>query len=112
MGRHSRPRMNLRSVATVAVLALLGGAWQVRAQAPAQNASQAQPGAADAPHATQPRESDRRHAAQLYLDASKLFLDQHFEEAMQNYEQATKLDPSNVNYRLALEIARSHAVTA
>lgn len=61
---------------------------------------------------TQPREKDRRRAAKLYLEASKLFMDEHFEEALQAYEQAAKLDPGNANYRLATEVARSHAVTA
>ena len=60
----------------------------------------------------QPRESDRRHAARIYLAASKLFMDEHFEEAMRSYEEAAKLDPTNENYRLALDVARSHAVTA
>ncbi len=56
--------------------------------------------------------SDRRRAAKLYLAASKLFMDEHFEDAMQDYEQAAKLDPGNANYRLAADVARSHAVTA
>jgi type II secretory pathway component GspD/PulD (secretin) len=62
--------------------------------------------------AKQPRESDRRHAAKLYLAAGKLFMDEHFEDALQAYEQAAKLDPENTNYRLAADVARGHAVTA
>jgi tetratricopeptide (TPR) repeat protein len=60
----------------------------------------------------QPRESDRRRAAKLYLAAGKLFMDEHFEDALHAYEQAAKLDPENVNFRLAADVARSHAVTA
>jgi type II secretory pathway component GspD/PulD (secretin) len=105
-------RIRLRSVAPGALLALLGGAWQVKAQSPALNASQAQPGVPDATQSALPRESDRRHAARIYLAASKLFMDEHFEEAMRSYEEAAKLDPTNENYRLALDVARSHAVTA
>ncbi len=55
---------------------------------------------------------DRRRAVKLFLDGSKLFEKQKFEEAMQDYEQAAKLDPSSANYSLAADLARSHAVTA
>jgi tetratricopeptide (TPR) repeat protein len=59
-----------------------------------------------------PRESDRRRAAKLFLEASKLFEKEHFEEALPKYQLAAKLDPSNRNYGLAVELTRSHAVTA
>jgi Flp pilus assembly secretin CpaC len=59
-----------------------------------------------------PRSSDQRRAAKLYLESSKLFLNRQFEEALRGFEQAAKLDPSNENYRLAAQVARSHAVTA
>lgn len=62
--------------------------------------------------AQQPRNSDRRRAAKLYLAASKLFMDERFEDAMQSYKQAAALDPANTNYRLAIDVARAHAVTA
>lgn len=62
--------------------------------------------------AARPRESDRRRAAKLYLDASKLFMAEQFEEALNNYKEASALDPANNNYRLAGEVARNHAVTA
>ena len=39
-------------------------------------------------------------------------MDEHFEEALESYEQAAKLDPGNANYVLAANVARSHAVTA
>jgi type II secretory pathway component GspD/PulD (secretin) len=73
---------------------------------------------AAAPHATavnetaEPRTRDRRRAAKLYLAASKLFLDRQFEEAMKGFEQAAALDPTNADYRLAADVARSHAITA
>ena len=68
---------------------------------------------ATAPDQTgEPRARDRRRAAKLFLAASKLFLDRKFEEAMQGFEQAAALDPSNADYRLASGVARNHAVTA
>jgi type II secretory pathway component GspD/PulD (secretin) len=107
---------SLRTVASIALLALVAGALRAQAQpqAPlqAQNASQAQPTASEASVANQPRGTDRRRAAKLYLAASKLFMDEHFEDAIQSYEQAAKLDPTNSNYILAADVARSHAVTA
>ena len=58
------------------------------------------------------RDADRRHAAKLYLAASKLFEKAQFEKALHGYEQAAKLDPNNGDYPLAASVARSHAVTA
>jgi type II secretory pathway component GspD/PulD (secretin) len=55
---------------------------------------------------------DRRRAAKLYLASSKLFEKEEFEDAMEGFEQAATLDPSNSNYPLAAVVARSHAVTA
>lgn len=59
-----------------------------------------------------PRGSDRRRAAKLFLDASKLFEKEQFDEAMHKYQQAAALDPTNRNYALAAELSRSHEVTA
>jgi general secretion pathway protein D len=61
---------------------------------------------------TQPRSSDRRRAAKEYLEASKLFLDSQFEAAIQGFEKAAALDPTNNNYKLAADVARGHEVTA
>jgi tetratricopeptide (TPR) repeat protein len=80
-----------------------------QAAAAPQNAQQVQTTSSDG---RQPRESDRRRATKLYLAASKLFMDEHFEDALQQYELAAKLDSGNANYRLAADVARSHAVTA
>ncbi|MGA3370611.1 MAG: hypothetical protein ABSC48_02500 [Terracidiphilus sp.] len=70
------------------------------------------PNQKDAAEAKQVRNSDRRRAAKLYLAASKLFTDGQFEEAMEEYQQAARLDPGNANYPLAVSVARSHLVTA
>jgi general secretion pathway protein D len=56
------------------------------------------------------RGSDRRRAAKLYLEATKLFEKEQFDAAMRDYEQAAALDPDNTNYPLAAQITRSHAV--
>jgi len=58
------------------------------------------------------RGSDRRRAAKLYLQGTKLFEASRFEPAMEHYEEASSLDPSNKDYALAAQVARSHAVTA
>jgi len=77
-----------------------------------QSAPAAAAGATDDQTANLPRESDRRRAAKLFLEASKLFEKEQFEEALPKYQLAAKLDPSNRNYGLAAELTRSHAVTA
>ena len=79
---------------------------------PAQSAPQAPDAANSAKPAQQPRGSDRRRAVKLYLASSKLFAGEQFEEAMLGFEQAATLDPANADYRLAADVARSHAVTA
>lgn len=96
-------------VCASALLALASTLSPAQATAVPQDAPAARSAAS---HARQPRESDRRRAAKLYLAASKLFMDQRFEDALQEYEQAAKLDPDNADYRLAADIARSHTVTA
>ena len=58
------------------------------------------------------RESDRRRAARLYMAAATLYKNELFEEAVKDYEEAAGLDPANPDYAMALEVARSHAVTA
>lgn len=54
----------------------------------------------------------RRHAARLYLEASKRYVGGRFERALTLYQQAAKLDPDNADYPAAAEVARSHAVAA
>jgi Flp pilus assembly secretin CpaC len=63
-------------------------------------------------NAKQPTDADKRRAAKIFLEADKLYVDGQFEAAMQKYKQAADLDPSTSNYRLSIEVARSHAVTA
>jgi Flp pilus assembly secretin CpaC/tetratricopeptide (TPR) repeat protein len=59
-----------------------------------------------------PRTRDRRRATKLFLDASKHFQNEQFDQALTEYQQAAALDPTNRNYALAVELTRSHAVTA
>jgi len=63
-------------------------------------------------NARRPTGGEQRKAAQLYLSAAKLYEQGHFEEALKNDQQAGALDPTNQDYRLAADVARSHAVTA
>jgi len=88
---------------------------------PAQSSPSAQPSPSVTAPSTQdktamptkpPNGGERRRAAKLFLKASKLFEKEQFEQALADYRQAAKLDPSNPNYALAGELARSHAVTA
>lgn len=58
------------------------------------------------------RAGDRRRAAKLFLEGSKLFEKQQFEEASKDYQKAASLDPANRDYSLAAGLASSHAVTA
>ena len=78
----------------------------------AQSAPPADPPAKDSKPARKPTVGDRRRAVKLFLEATRLFEKDKFEEAMQDFEQAATLDPSNTNYALAAGVARSHLVTA
>jgi general secretion pathway protein D len=71
-----------------------------------------QPKANPAKAIKQPKPSERRRAAKLFLEATKLFDKEEFEEAYARYQQAATLDPTDPDYTLAAEVARSHAVTA
>jgi general secretion pathway protein D len=62
--------------------------------------------------ARQPTESERRRAAKLYLSAARDYQKGEFEAALRQDEQAASLDPTNGDYRMAADIARSHAVTS
>lgn len=95
----------------IATLPVSAAAQAVPAQ-PAPAPQTLQPATTVGADAAQPSERDRRRAARLYLDANKLFMAEHFEEALKNYNEASTLDPSNNNYRLAGDVARNHAVTA
>ena len=54
---------------------------------------------------------DRRRATKLFLEATKLFQKQQYEASLRDYQQATELDPENLNYAAATEVVRSHAAT-
>jgi tetratricopeptide (TPR) repeat protein len=110
----------LRLYATWALLASLCStafaqqqtAAAAQTQQPA--ATQTQPPApkAAADPVNQASTADRRRAAKLYLEATKLYQKQQFEKALEDYQAAARLDSANETYRLATEVARGHAVTA
>ena len=82
------------------------------APAPAQTPAPASAPASPAAPAKPVRNSDLRRAVKLYLEATRLFQAERFEEAMRAYQQAAQLDPANPDYPLAAQVARSHAVSA
>lgn len=109
--------------ATTAIsIAVPGAAQQTSSQqqpqaAPASSSPASQAQTATLPpgqmrDARQPTGSERRRASKLYVSGAKLYEQGRFEEALRNYEQAAALDPANQNYRMAVDVARSHAVTA
>ncbi|UWZ82669.1 hypothetical protein [Occallatibacter riparius] len=110
----NQPRFSTlqRFVSLVLVAALTSA--QAQSPAPATPAD-----AASKPAETQPAKntklpttSERRRATKLYMQAASLYEAQQFEKAMELNRQAAELDPTNPNYALAAEVARSHAVTA
>jgi hypothetical protein len=104
------------SCAAALLTAAFACALPAQTPAPAPSTSQAQPARSEipAPPADKklPRDHDKRRAAEVYLASSKLFLNRQFEQAMQGFDRAAQLDPSNPNYPLASNVARGHAVTA
>ncbi len=108
--------------ATTAVLAqtpapasTADGQAQPAATTTAPEPSAAQPSAkaqGGAKSARVPTSGDRRRAAKVYLASSKLFDKDQFEAALQGFEKAAVLDPANPQYRMAVVVARSHAITA
>jgi len=122
--RFSRAEGRLRLFLAVSAGLLLATAANIgQAQPPTQPTSPitAPAGQTSLPAATQtrngsqekqPSRGDRRRAVKLFLEASKLFEKAQFEEAIRAFQRAATLDPSNANYPLAAEVARSHAVTA
>lgn len=103
---------------TLLPAAIQAQATDATASSPGQN-SQAAPAAADrdnpadnnsAKREKLPPAAARRRATKLYLAASKIYLDGKFEQALADYEHAAQLDPTNPNYRMAGDVARSHAI--
>ena len=110
------PRFTLAGI-LLALPACVGQAQTAPAQQDRSEPSTAQTAAAspntnDAKPASQPTGKDRRRAAKLFLAATKLFEAENFEEAMKGFQEAAALDPTNANYGLSANLARSHAVTA
>jgi general secretion pathway protein D len=108
-----RRRMNEFTAALL--LAVFPGAMLAQTAVPqpgAPSAGTAAQATVSAPQAKPPTGKDRRRAVKLYLSTSKLYTAGRFEEAMHGYQQAAALDPTRTDYRLAAEVARSHAVTA
>ncbi len=99
---------------TALLLAVFPGTMLAQSAAPASSPTNTNAALANAPAKDNktPRTGDRRKAVKLYLASSKLFVAERFEEAMRGYQKAAALDPSNADYPLAADVARSHAVTA
>ena len=76
------------------------------------NPSQAIGAEIPAPESKRTGNRDQQRAVKLYMESSRFFLNRQFEEAMEGFEKAAELDPSNRDYRLAADVARSHAVTS
>jgi len=84
-----------------------------RPSAPQQQTTPAgQPPPAQSDTQREPTASQKRRAGKAYLAASKLFVNGQFEAALSGYKRAAELDATNPDYRLAIEVARGHAVTA
>ncbi len=105
---------------TIAMLLAAAVAGAQQPQAPAQTPPVATPSSASNPATAQEKDKaspktvtnkERRHATKLYLQASKLFEQQKYDEALRIYQEAADLDPENPNYAAATVIARSHEVT-
>lgn len=77
----------------------------------ADNAASTRANGQNEEHAKKTTGKDRRRAAKLFIEATKLFEKEQFDDAMRDYEQAAELDPENANYSGAAKVARAHAVT-
>jgi general secretion pathway protein D len=118
-------RNAVRHLRLAALLLAMPAAAAAAQQAPVttpapQNAAQTAPAMKTAEPANRPTHNDneegissrdRRHAAKLFLEATKLFEKAEFGQAMQDYEQAAELDPGNADYAIAGRVTRSHVVT-
>jgi len=79
---------------------------------PAAAQAPATPSASSNKGAKLPTSAERRRAAKLYMQAAALYQKQQYDKAIDLYEQAVKLDPTNPDYQMAAQVARSHEVTA
>ncbi|HVU47301.1 MAG TPA: hypothetical protein VHD85_14315 [Terracidiphilus sp.] len=118
MKRNSVLRAHVRCFTAATMMAVFPGVAAAQAAgqtsipaAPTAQTEQANETTQNADSAHKPTNTDKRRAIKLYLAASKLFMNEEFEAAMHDYAEAAKLDPTNNDYRLSVEVARSHAVT-
>ena len=109
-------KKNTRPIAALAaMLCTMAAATAQQGPTPAQSAGQTAGSTSSGGDKKQEKpasERDRRHAAKLFIEATKLFEKEQFVPAMHDYEQAAALDPGNQDYAIAAQVARSHAVTA
>ncbi|HWE84655.1 MAG TPA: hypothetical protein VG267_06905 [Terracidiphilus sp.] len=85
---------------------------QQEAPAPSAQSPSPSPDAAPRKPVKLPTGSERRRAAKLFMAAATLYQAEVFEQAFNDYQEAARLDPTNRDYAMAVEVARSHAVTA
>src|SRR5579871_2988076 len=97
--------------AIAAMLLMTSPAWPQQTQTPSPSTAAQDDQAKDSKSAKKITGGDRKRATKLYLQATRLFQKQQYEEARQDYEEAAQLDPGNPNYAAATEVARSHEVT-
>jgi type II secretory pathway component GspD/PulD (secretin) len=109
---HSRSSVLQRFVSLLLVGAVTGAQAQSPAPATPSNATPQAAETQPAKNTKLPTTAERRRATKLYMQAASLYEAQQFEKAMELNQEAAKLDPTNPNYTLAAEVARSHAVTA
>lgn len=97
---------------TIATVALQAQQAPPSPPAPTQTAPPPSTPKIPPPAPKQASESDRRRAVKLFLSATKLYQEEKFEEALQEYQRAAALDPANTQYQVSAQVTRSHAVTA
>ncbi len=104
-----------RGLTAMMLLAIFPAAMEAQAIPPTAPSTPAQKAPAGATRPARPEKQHgagaRRRALKLYLAASKLFVAGQFDAAMREYQRAAALDPTNPDYRLAAEVARSHEVS-
>jgi len=103
----------MTAAAQMAAAAQTGGPAQTSASA--QTSEPAISSSSQAPTAQPvklPTASERRRAAKLYMEGARQYQSGHFEQALELYRKAARLDATNNDYQMAEQVALSHAVTA
>ena len=101
-------------IALVLLTAVRANARQTQPPVQTHAPSASEPPAAQKPDDQGPQKitnKERRRAAKLYLEASKLFEKEQYQASLRDYQEAARLDPENPNYAAAAEVVKSHAVT-